>query len=185
MLELKYHKMYDDVQDLEFATEESACFDLRAYLVPGTLLKTWNNNNKEYDKPVFRYTSVCTDDLNKDKDGLGYIIMYPGERVLIPTGIKLIIPEGYSVRIHPRSSVSIKRGLSNPNHEGVIDSDYFKECHIVLENTTDKSIENIWHGDRVLQAEMVPVLKYDLCVTDEEPIQRTSRTGGFGSTGVN
>ena len=174
---IKIFKMYPDVPDLAFATEESACFDLRAYLKPDTKLQSWSNNNTE----KYKFTKVPLFGPNKGK---AYVEIYPGERVFIPTGIKFDIPKGFSVRIHPRSSVAIKRGLSNPNYEGVIDSDYFKECHIVLENNSN-IIEVIYDGDRVFQAEMVPVLKYKLAVTTEEPEQRTNRVGGFGSTGVN
>lgn len=166
-MELKYFKLYDDVRDLTFGTEESACFDLRVYLKPGLIVQSWNEENFERKRSILenRY------------------FIDPGERVLLPTGIIFDIPRGYSVRIHPRSSVAIKRGLVNRNAEGIIDSDYFHESKISLVNTT-KLWQQIMDGDRLLQCELVPVLNYELNKTTIRPTQRTNRIGGFGSTGV-
>jgi dUTP pyrophosphatase len=69
------------------------------------------------------------------------------------------------------------------NAEGIIDSDYTDETKIIVLNISNIPIR-INHGDRIAQAEMVPVLNYNLVPTTEDIAQKTNRAGGFGSTGV-
>ena len=107
----------------------------------------------------------------------------PLERVLIPTGIVLDIPEGYSVRLHARSGLAIKGGIVLANSEGVIDSDYTDQLMVAVMNLSSIPVR-VTHGDRICQGEMIPVLKYSLEPTDERVQPKTSRKGGFGSTGV-
>ena len=121
-------------------------------------------------------------------DGVGSainraVVVNPGERMMISTGIVFDIPVGYSVRVHARSGLALKAGLVMANAEGVIDSDYTEETKILVLNISNIPIR-INHGDRIAQAEMVPVLSYDLVSTTEDINQKTSRAGGFGSTGI-
>ena len=168
---LKIYKMYDDVIVPQFQTSGSACMDVHAYfpdsLAVRYLLKGWTEENSNWDCPV---------SLNRE------IRIKPGYRVMIPTGMILDIPEGYSVRVHNRSSLPIKQGIKLANQEGIIDFDYFDPFFVVLENTTTDLI-TISHGDRIAQIEMVPMLKYNVEVTTEKPQPKTDRSGGFGSTG--
>jgi len=164
---LEYFKLNDSVQPLQFATRDSACFDLRANLVPGHSVKMYTAYNKEHTTKV---------------DDQGCIRITRGDRVLIPSGIIFNIPEGFSLRIHPRSSTGLKLGLTLPNCEGIVDKDYFHECFILLQNTSEVSVV-IKDGDRLVQAELVPVVKYEIKETDIRPEQTSDRIGGFGSTG--
>jgi dUTP pyrophosphatase len=107
----------------------------------------------------------------------------PGERVLVPTGLVLDIPQGYSVRIHPRSGLSLKQGLTLVNAEGVIDSDYVEELFIPLYNASSISVQ-LKHGDRIAQGELVRTELYEIVESTTRPERKTDRAGGFGSTGV-
>ncbi len=163
--ELKYYKRYKDAQDIKFATKGSACFDASAYL-----------KNKE---EIVYYSAFNTKKWKTVRNKK--IKIYPKERVLIPTGIILDIPEGYSVRTHPRSSTGIKLGLSHPHDEGVIDHDYILELFMPYINNTN-TVVIIEHNQKITQMEMIKKLEYNIKETKEEPQQKTDRVGGFGST---
>ena len=165
-LKLKVHKLYDDVITPSFSTKGSACFDIHAYYRPEIGYKKWSDNRGGF---------IERKDLS--------ITIHPFERVLIPTGMILDIPEGYSVRIHPRSGSAIKQGLSLINCEGVIDYDYVDPLFIAAVNLSDVQTIVINNGDRVAQGELVRMLSYQIEDTDIKPGQKTDRDGGFGSTG--
>jgi dUTP pyrophosphatase len=113
----------------------------------------------------------------------GKIVLMPGDRIMVPTGLIFDIPEGYSLRIHPRSGLSYKQGLVLANLEAVIDSDYVHETFVLLTNLSENP-QTIYNGDRVAQAELVSQLKYEIEETTVMPTQKTDRVGGLGSTGV-
>ena len=166
MLKLKVHKLFDDVKSPIFSTRGSACFDIHAYYNPEQGYQKWSDNKKSFIQ-------------RKDAS----ITIHPFERVLIPTGMILYIPAGYSVRIHPRSGSAIKQGLSLINCEGVIDFDYVDPLFIAAVNLSDAQTIVINNGDRVAQGELVRMLSYEIEDTDIKPVQKTDRDGGFGSTG--
>jgi dUTP pyrophosphatase len=103
--------------------------------------------------------------------------------MIVPTGLIFDIPEGYSLRIHARSGLSLKQGLVLVNSEAVIDSDFVHETSVLLVNTSNNPI-SVRHGDRIAQAELVPVLSYDFSEIKKAPKDKTSRKGGLGSTGI-
>ncbi len=106
----------------------------------------------------------------------------PGERILVPTGLAMEIPEGYEVQVRPRSGLSLKTSLLVVNAPGTIDSDYRGEVKIILGNFGTKD-ELISHGDRVAQLVLAPVTQA-LYIVAEEMLSETVRgAGGFGSTG--
>ena len=150
-----------------FATEHSACFDIAYQPFGKQEYSGFARNNKPFTRPI--------------PDGS--IVINGGDRVLVPTGLIMDIPEGYSVRLHPRSGLSYKQGLVLANAEAVIDSDYFHELFVLLHNISDNQIK-IMAGDRVAQAELVQQVNYQLLETFDRPTQKTSREGGLGSTGV-
>lgn len=166
MTALKIWKTHHDVQVPKHQTTQSACFDL-AFSSAG------KGNYSGYtlmNKPFTRQMR-------------GSITIAPGDRVLIPTGIIMDIPEGYSVRIHARSGTSLKQGLVLANSEGVIDSDYVEEVFIMIYNISGNAI-TINSGDRVAQAELVKNVEYVIEQTPARPVPKTQRVGGFGSTGI-
>jgi dUTP pyrophosphatase len=110
------------------------------------------------------------------------MIIAPGQRVLVPTGLSVEIPLHYEVQVRPRSGLSYKTGLMVVNSPGTIDSDYRGEVKIILGNLSDKE-EVINHGDRVAQIVVAPVLQATFSV--EDSLSKTERdSGGFGSTGL-
>ena len=171
-IELKYHKLWNDVPDLKFATQRSACMDVCAHF--GSMSRMYtvydkNNNKCEYYAFQLKEGDPIRSSLN------------PGDRAMIPTGIVLDIPEGYSVRVHPRSGLSLKRGLTLFCCEGIVDEDYVEQLFIPVVNTSSKVID-ITDGERIAQLELVPTLKFTAVVTGDRPQKKTDRIGGFGST---
>lgn len=170
---LKIYKLYPEVKTPKRATEQAACFDLHAFLgQPLFEVKGFCVNNKE-----------CVSNIFDNMDGNRYIGIDPGQRLLIPTGIIFDIPLGYSVRIHARSGISFKRGLVIANAQGIIDSDYIEETKIMLHNISSEKLQ-IYDDDRIAQAELAKCESYDILEVTTKPEQKTSRNGGFGSTGV-
>jgi len=173
MKKLKYYKLHDEVIDPHFATEGSACFDICAYLdKPVTAYRMYNHKQK------LNPETVQWSDIEELQ-----LTIAPADRVLVPTGLVFDIPEGYSVRLHPRSSISLKKGLVMPNGEGIVDSDYTHETFIMLYNSSADNVR-IKHGERIAQGELVKKETYELEESIIVPEQKTSRVGGFGSTGT-
>ncbi|MBO6229962.1 MAG: dUTP diphosphatase [Ruminiclostridium sp.] len=110
------------------------------------------------------------------------VVIAPGERKLIPTGIAIGIPYGgCGAFIFPRSSVSSKFGVSLANCVGVVDSDYRGEIIVPLINHSDEPY-TVKDGDRIAQMVVMPVIIPDFIPVDE--LETTVRgSGGFGSTG--
>jgi dUTP pyrophosphatase len=102
---------------------------------------------------------------------------------MVPTGLIMDIPKGYSVRLHARSGASLKQGLVLANAEGVIDSDYVQEVMVLVYNISGNAI-TIGSGDRIAQAELVKDSEYEIVETASRPMIKTNRTGGMGSTGI-
>ncbi len=158
-------KLYPDVELPEYATAGSAAMDVKAY-VKGVQVTTYTESNKKYQQLVV--------------DGVP-VVVYPRERVLIPLGFKGKIPEGYQVKVLPRSGKALKEGVIVSNSPGTIDSDYPGEWGVILHNTSESKLE-INHGDKIAQIELQPVYRMQF----EEGVveQTTERVGGFGSTGT-
>lgn len=109
------------------------------------------------------------------------IVLMPGERKLIPTGIAIAVPDGYGGFVFARSGLSSKYGVSLANCVGVIDSDYRGEVKVSVINHSDNPY-TIKDGERIAQLVIMPVdlCEYGFC----EELGETERgTGGFGSTG--
>lgn len=151
-----------------FATENSACFDLKACLCPTNLVK----------KRVGLTNLEISISIGPERS----LTLSPGDRVLVPTGLILNIPIGYSVRLHPRSGLSFSKGLVLANAEGVIDADYVDPVFVILQNVSDVP-QTIKHGDRICQGELVKSESHLVVELNVAPTQKSSRSGGFGSTG--
>lgn len=112
---------------------------------------------------------------------LSTIILKPGERALIPTGLSFEIPVGFEIQARPRSGLAAKQGLSVLNTPGTIDADYRGEVKIILVNLGAEPIQ-ILDGDRVAQLVVAPVYQAQFQLVSE--LSDTERgAGGFGSTG--
>jgi dUTP pyrophosphatase len=110
------------------------------------------------------------------------IILKPGERILIPTGLKMALPEGFEAQIRPRSGLAIKHGITMLNSPGTIDADYRGEIMVIAINHGDQPVQ-FNHGERIAQMVIAPVVQLEVNLT--ETLDDTQRGGGgFGSTGV-
>ena len=112
----------------------------------------------------------------------GDLVLAPGDRVLVPTGLFLQIPPGYEAQVRPRSGLALKRGLTVLNAPGTIDADYRGEVGVILVNLSAAE-QIIAPGDRVAQLLFAPVTRGELI--EVAALEETARGGGgFGSTGA-
>ena len=110
------------------------------------------------------------------------LTLQPGERALIPTGLRMAIPPGYEGQVRPRSGLAIRHGISLLNSPGTIDADYRGEIKVIVANLGSEPV-TINPGDRIAQLVIAPVVRAELVEVDELP--ETERgEGGFGHTGV-
>ena len=109
------------------------------------------------------------------------LTLAPGGRALIPTGVRIEIPNGYEVQVRPRSGLALKHGITIPNAPGTIDSDYRGPLGVILMNLGTEPF-HIAHGDRIAQMVIAPVVQAAFEVAAD--LSDTARgAGGFGSTG--
>jgi dUTP pyrophosphatase len=109
------------------------------------------------------------------------VVIAPGQRYAVATGIALAIPHGYEVQVRPRSGLALKHGITVPNTPGTIDSDYRGELKVILINHGAQDFA-IARGDRVAQLVLAPVVQASWLEVDA--LDSTARgEGGFGSTG--
>jgi dUTP pyrophosphatase len=110
------------------------------------------------------------------------VVLKPGERKLIPTGLQIAVPVGFEAQVRPRSGMAIKHGITMLNSPGTIDADYRGEVMVIaINHSTEPYIFN--HGDRIAQLVVAPVTQVRVVQVDD--LSTTDRgEGGFGSTGV-
>ncbi len=109
------------------------------------------------------------------------IVLAPMERRIVPTGLRVEIPEGYEMQIRPRSGLALKHGISLPNTPGTIDADYRGPLGVLLINLGTEPFR-IAHGDRIAQAIVAPVVQAAFAMAED--LSDSARgAGGFGSTG--
>ncbi|WP_102226738.1 dUTP diphosphatase [Acidimangrovimonas sediminis] len=102
-------------------------------------------------------------------------------RMIVPTGLRVEIPQGYEMQIRPRSGLALKNGVTLPNTPGTIDSDYRGPLGVILINLGHEPF-TIHHGDRIAQMVIAPVVQARW--QEVEALGETARgEGGFGSTG--
>ena len=111
----------------------------------------------------------------------GELELPPNEICLVPTGLRLAVPEGYEVQVRPRSGLALNHGITLLNSPGTIDSDYRGEVQVILVNL-GRSRFVIRRGERIAQMVVAPVARADLEVVPS--LDATPRgAGGFGHTG--
>ena len=109
------------------------------------------------------------------------LILAPGKRALVPTGLSMALPAGFEAQVRPRSGLAAKHGVTVLNTPGTIDADYRGEVKVILINLGDDPFE-IVRGERIAQIVIAPVLQAEL--TEVDILSETERgSGGFGSTG--
>ncbi|HWX49080.1 MAG TPA: dUTP diphosphatase [Roseomonas sp.] len=109
------------------------------------------------------------------------LVVAPGARVLVPTGLCLALPAGYELQVRPRSGLALKHGIVLPNSPGTIDEDYRGELQIIIMNAGDAPF-TIERGTRIAQGVLAPVTRATWREADSLPDTPRGK-GGFGSTG--
>lgn len=139
-------------------------------------VKRLDNN---VDLPRYAYPGDAGLDLRASKA----VDIKPFQRVLIPTGLAIALPDGYAGFVQPRSGMALKQGLSIVNTPGLIDSQYRGELKIIAINLDPDEVIHIECGERVAQLVIQQVPTVNLIEVDE--LDDTERgIGGFGSSGV-
>jgi len=158
------------------------------------------------------YVETCSDDIvlpeysnigdaGMDVKAAKDVIIFPGETKIVPTGLKMAIPEGYEIQVRPRSGLSLKTPLRIANAPGTIDSGYRDEIGIIVSNISnefndfkehtidEKSNSGIYHikkGDRIAQIVLCRYVVMELEKVENGVVRTigTNRGGGFGHTGT-
>ena len=175
MVELGVVKLRPDATMPSKSTLGAACFDVYANFV-GDSHKVFNTLNHELEVTIKRDNGVN---------------LLPGFRTLVPTGVSLVIPEGYCVEVYPRSGNAIKMGITLINNVGIIDSDYSGELMVPIVNMTHTDIL-IESGMKIAQFKLVKLEDVKVLEqTMDELTRHVSNSnrkfgtaGGFGSTGT-
>jgi dUTP pyrophosphatase len=129
--------------------------------------------------PTYAYPGDAGLDLRAAKD----CVLEPCKRALIPTGLRLAIPEGYAGFVQPRSGTAARQGLSLVNTPGLIDSQYRGEIVVIAINLDTEQAIDIRKGDRVAQLVILPIPCVTLAEVDTlDETERSER--GFGSSGL-
>lgn len=147
-------------------------------LVRGTLPVAFKKLTETALMPRYATELAAGADLHADEG----VILRPGERKLVSTGIAIALPEGYEAQVRPRSGLAFKNGVTVLNAPGTVDADYRGELKVLLINHgTELFIAE--PGDRIAQLVVAPVQKVGFVEMDELPSTERGE-GGFGSTGV-
>lgn len=109
------------------------------------------------------------------------LTLAPGARALLPTGLRVEIPEGHEMQIRPRSGLALKHGVTLLNTPGTIDSDYRGPLGVILVNLGQEPF-HVAHGDRIAQAVVAPVTRAEYTLAGALGAS-VRGAGGFGSTG--
>ena len=148
--------------------------------MPTVGLKLLDHFDRNFPVPTYQTPGAAGADIRAMLGGKDLVI-HPGERVLVPTGLAMEIPPGFEIQVRPRSGLSYKTGLMVLNTPGTIDSDYRGEVKIILGNLGQND-EIIKHGDRIAQLVFAACLQAQF--TEVSVLGQTERgVGGFGHTG--
>ena len=110
------------------------------------------------------------------------LVIAPGARALVPTGLAIALPPGYELQVRPRSGLALKNGIILPNSPGTIDEDYRGELQVIVMNAGHEPF-TVERGMRIAQAVLAPVVRAGW-VEVAELDDTTRGSGGFGSTGT-
>jgi dUTP pyrophosphatase len=137
-------------------------------------------NQSKHALPAYETLGSAGMDLRANIEEV--INLQPFERMAVPTGLFIELPQGFEAQIRPRSGLSLKSGLSIPNSPGTIDSDYRGEIKVIVANLSNDLVE-IKDGDRIAQMVIANYERAEWNVaTNLDETERGS--GGFGSTGI-
>jgi dUTP pyrophosphatase len=147
-------KLHKDVHTPKFATAFSSGADVHAYI-------PFNENRP---------------------NEVSNVIIYPGQTVMVDTGLLMQAEKGYDIKFFPRSGLAAKLQITLTNAVGVIDRDYPKECKVLLHNLS-QNIVTIYHEERIAQMLVQKVNDINFVEVEELPTLVSTRSDGFGHTG--
>jgi dUTP pyrophosphatase len=125
------------------------------------------------------------DDAGMDIYAAQTVFIEAGRTALVPTGLKMAIPDGFELQVRPRSGLSLKTPLRVPNSPGTIDSGYRDEICVIVWNSSDSEAFTVNQGDRIAQFVLARVPMAVFTEVESASAIGTDRGGGFGSSGVN
>ena len=128
--------------------------------------------------PSYAHPGDAGADLRARED----VVLQPGERKLVPTGVAIALPHGFVALIHPRSGLATKHGLTIVNAPGTVDAGYRGEISVTLLNTDSRDAIQLRRGDRIAQM-VIQRVEYAQFVPVDELSESVRGAGGFGSTG--
>lgn len=132
--------------------------------------------------PEYQTPAAAGLDLLAAIDHRPHLVVPPGERVLVPTGLSIELPEGFEAQVRPRSGLALRHGVTVLNSPGTIDADYRGEVCVILVNLGREAFA-IARGDRIAQLIVAPVARASL--VEVHVLSDSERgAGGFGSTGM-
>ncbi|WP_029910175.1 dUTP diphosphatase [Caulobacter sp. UNC358MFTsu5.1] len=131
--------------------------------------------------PAYETNGAAGMDLRAAVDEDAPLVLKPGSRFMVPTGLAFAVPLGFEAQVRPRSGLAAKNGVTCLNTPGTIDSDYRGEVKVILINLGEEDF-TIRRGDRIAQLVIAPVVQASWGLTTS--LDETARgAGGFGSTG--
>ncbi len=128
--------------------------------------------------PVYAHPGDAGADLVSTED----LVLAPGERALVGTGVSIALPDGYAAFVVPRSGLATKHGITIVNSPGTVDAGYRGEIRVTLLNTDARESYAIKAGDRIAQLIVMPVSRARFIPVETLPGSHRGE-GGFGSTG--
>jgi dUTP pyrophosphatase len=128
--------------------------------------------------PSYAHPGDAGADLRARED----VVLRPGERKLVPTGVSIALPDGFVALIHPRSGLATKHGLTIVNAPGTVDAGYRGEISVTLLNTDTRDAIELRRGDRIAQM-VIQRVEYAQFVPVNDLSDSVRGAGGFGSTG--
>lgn len=136
------------------------------------------------DNALPAYASECAAGMDLRANLEERVVLQPGERMLVPTGLFIELPTDCEAQIRPRSGLAMKHGITVLNSPGTIDADYRGEVCVILINLSQEPFE-IQPGERIAQMVVAPFRQEELVeVSSREELSDTERgTGGFGHSG--
>ena len=137
-------------------------------------------NHSGHEEPAYGTPSSAGMDLRACLDGP--VVLKPLQRALIPTGLRIQLPQGYECQIRPRSGLALKKGITVLNSPGTIDADYRGEICVILVNLSSEPFV-VNHGERICQMVVArhSTVEWELSGSLSESGRST---GGFGHTGM-
>jgi dUTP pyrophosphatase len=148
-----------------------------------TVAMQWEDGaDRSLGLPGYATAGAAGADLRANFPDRRAVVLAPGARALVPTGLRIVVPKGYEAQLRPRSGLALRHGITLPNSPGTIDSDYRGALGVIVMNAGAEPFE-IVHGARIAQMVVAPVVQARFeTVTDLDETPRG--TGGFGSTGA-